>query len=40
MKTIITGSSGFVGKNLTAYLNKQDIVVQDLSLRATDWKNQ
>ncbi|WCM42253.1 NAD-dependent epimerase/dehydratase family protein [Flavobacterium sp. CBA20B-1] len=39
MKTIITGSSGFVGKNLTAYLNKQDIEVQDLSLRATDWKN-
>lgn len=39
MKTIITGSSGFVGKNLTAYLNKQDIEVQGLSLRATDWKN-
>ncbi|WP_199732350.1 NAD-dependent epimerase/dehydratase family protein [Flavobacterium macacae] len=39
MKTIITGSSGFVGKNLTAYLNKQDIEVQDLSLRATDWKS-
>ncbi|UUV21269.1 NAD-dependent epimerase/dehydratase family protein [Paenimyroides aestuarii] len=39
MKTIITGSSGFVGKNLTAYLNKQNIEVQDLSLRATDWKN-
>lgn len=39
MKTIITGSSGFVGKNLTAYFKRQDIEVQDLSLRATDWKN-
>ena len=39
MKTIITGSSGFVGKNLTAHLDKQNIEVQDLSLRATDWKN-
>src|SRR5690606_24573142 len=40
MKTIITGSSGFVGKNLNAYLNKQDIEVQDLPLRKTDWKKQ
>lgn len=39
MKILTTGSSGFVGKNLTAYLNKQDIEAQDLSLRATDWKN-
>lgn len=40
MKTIITGSSGFVGKNLSTYLNKQDFKVQDLPLRKTDWKKQ
>lgn len=39
MKILTTGSSGFVGQNLTAYFKKQDIEVQGLSLRATDWKN-
>lgn len=39
MNIILTGSSGFVGKNLTAYLNKQHVKVQDLSLRNDNWKN-
>lgn len=39
MKLIITGSSGFVGKNLNAYLNQYEIVTHDLSLRKNDWKN-
>lgn len=40
MKILVTGSSGFVGKNLIAYLDKQDVEIQDLSMRNTDWKNQ
>lgn len=39
MKTIITGSSGFVGKNLTTYLNQNGITIHNLSLRKNDWKN-
>lgn len=39
MKILTTGSTGFVGQNLKAYFKEQDIEVQDLSLRATDWKN-
>src|SRR5690606_8343865 len=39
MKIIVTGATGFVGKNLTAYLNKQHVEVQDLSLRKIDWKD-
>src|SRR5690554_2384752 len=38
MKTIITGSTGFVGQNLTAYLQQQNVAVQELSLRNQDWK--
>ena len=38
MKSIITGSSGFVGQNLTAYLQQQQIVIQDLSLRNQSWQ--
>lgn len=40
MKTTITGSTGFVGQNLSAYLQQQNIEVQGLSLRNQDWKNQ
>ena len=39
MKILITGSSGFVGQNLTKYINQQQIATQDLSLRNNDWKN-
>lgn len=39
MKLIITGASGFVGKNLTTYLNQYGITTHDLSLRKTDWKD-
>lgn len=39
MKIIITGSSGFVGKNLTTYLHQEEVELQDLSLRENDWKN-
>ena len=39
MKLIITGASGFVGKNLNAYFNQYEIATQDLSLRKNDWKN-
>lgn len=38
MKTIITGASGFVGQNLTAYLQQQQIVIQGLSLRKVSWQ--
>src|SRR5690554_8095483 len=38
MKTIITGSTGFVGQNLTAYLQQQQITTQDLSLRNQSWQ--
>src|SRR5690554_2293785 len=38
MKTIITGSTGFVGQNLTAYLQQQQITTQDLSLRKASWQ--
>lgn len=39
MKTIITGSSGFVGKNLAAYLKENGAEVQSLSLRNDDWRH-
>ncbi len=40
MKILISGSSGFVGKNLIAYLlHQQQIEIQDLSLRKASWKN-
>lgn len=38
MKTIITGASGFVGQNLTAYLQQQQIAIQNLSLRNVSWQ--
>src|SRR5690554_2217138 len=38
MKTIITGSTGYVGQNLTAYLQQQQITTQDLSLRNQSWQ--
>lgn len=39
MKVIITGASGFVGKNLTEYLRQKDNQIISLSLRNQDWKN-
>jgi len=39
MKTIITGATGFVGRNLSGYLTQQHINVQSLSLRDSDWKD-
>lgn len=37
MKTIITGATGFVGQNLSAYLQIQQINTQSLSLRKPTW---
>lgn len=39
MKVIITGASGFVGKNLTEFLEKQSLVIQPVSLRDTSWRS-
>jgi len=39
MKILITGASGFVGQNLTTYLNKVEVATHDLSLRTNEWKN-
>lgn len=38
MKIIITGLSGFVGKNLTQYLLNHELEVKSLSLRDSSWK--
>ncbi|WP_159730233.1 NAD-dependent epimerase/dehydratase family protein [Sphingobacterium sp. 18053] len=38
MKIIITGSTGFVGKNLAAYLEGQNAKVKGLSLRDPFWR--
>lgn len=38
MKTIITGASGFVGQNLTKYLESNGVEVSKLSLRNADWQ--
>lgn len=38
MKTIITGASGFLGQNLTAYLQQQQIAIQNFSLRNVSWQ--
>lgn len=38
MKTTITGASGFVGINLSAYLKAKNLVIESLSLRE-DWKD-
>ena len=39
MKVTVTGSSGFIGKNLITYFHKRDIETHELSLRKNDWKN-
>ena len=39
MKTILTGSSGFVHNNLSNFLIYQNHQIQSLSLRNSDWKN-
>jgi len=38
-KIIITGSTGFVGQNLSKYLSKCSFKIQDLSLRSPNWSN-
>uniref|UniRef100_A0AAU6WNI9 NAD-dependent epimerase/dehydratase family protein n=1 Tax=Chryseobacterium endophyticum TaxID=1854762 RepID=A0AAU6WNI9_9FLAO len=38
MKIIITGSSGFVGKNLSYFLQSKGYTLNNLSLRNKDWK--
>lgn len=38
MKTIITGASGFIGQNLSKYLENNGIEVEKLSLRNSHWK--
>jgi len=40
MKTIITGATGFVGKNLSEYLFKRAFSIQGLSLRNSNWKSE
>ena len=37
MKTIITGATGFVGQNLSVYLQEQQIQTQNVSLRSPAW---
>lgn len=37
MKTIITGATGFVGQNLSIYLQEQQIHTQSVSLRSPAW---
>lgn len=37
MKVIITGSTGFVGKNLTHYLKQQEVEAKSLFLRSDSW---
>lgn len=39
MKIIITGTSGFVGQNLSKYLTFENFKIQSLSLRNEDWKS-
>lgn len=39
MNITITGASGFVGRNLTEYLNKQQVETKSLSLRDDSWKS-
>lgn len=38
MKIIITGASGFVGKNLSVFLQKKDYVINSVCLRDKNWK--
>lgn len=39
-KIIVTGASGFVGVNLTKYLENKSFYVEPLSLRFSQWKKQ
>lgn len=39
MKTIITGASGFVGQNLSKYLQQKSCKIQALSLRERGWQS-
>lgn len=39
MNIIITGSSGFVGQNLSKYLSLRAVACNGLSLRSQNWKN-
>src|SRR5690606_20978455 len=38
MKITITGISGFVGQNLSAYLSRKNFTIKGLSLRGKNWK--
>lgn len=38
-KVIITGSSGFVGQNLSVYLAENSFEIEKISLRNSNWKN-
>lgn len=40
MKVIVTGASGFVGRNLSMYFETKQIQVKKLSLRDSRWKQQ
>ncbi|MCT3834389.1 NAD-dependent epimerase/dehydratase family protein [Elizabethkingia anophelis] len=40
MQIIITGASGFVGKNLTHYLDQNDVESKGVSLRNDSWKKE
>ena len=40
MKITISGSTGFVGQNLSDYLRQQKVAVDGLSLRSDNWKKQ
>ncbi len=39
MNIIITGATGFVGKNLTDYLQNKKHILQSLSMRTSQWKD-
>lgn len=39
MSILITGASGFVGQNLSAYLTNHSFRLESASLRNSDWKN-
>ena len=39
MKVVITGITGFVGQNLSKYLEKKDLIVEGVSLRNNNWRS-
>ncbi|MFD2907239.1 NAD-dependent epimerase/dehydratase family protein [Flavobacterium ardleyense] len=39
MEITITGASGFVGSNISKYLEKQNFTIQPLSLREANWRD-